>query len=320
MISVLIQLTSAGADTGPFEITSDGESPAFSVVLATVSKAALTAGITVDVQDDTTVIRVTSTGVCTNYQDVPIDVPASTTTTTSTAPVTPATVTVVNNSVDLSISNVIVDGITISGATFPVDATESTSGTTSSLGTQTITIIVLGTAPSQSIKVIDSAGTLSCHEFIGNGSYQFFNQVVNNSVPVQVIAHNAVCAATTTTTTSTSTTTTTTTALPYNALQMVTVGVPDTTLDYDLQLSNISGSPITFRLRLLNTKDNIWHQGPQHIVPDGTINQVYAGTITAFGVSNVNGDIIDAELSNNDGSTWTAVFTFDPPYTLPYPA
>jgi len=190
MISVLLQLTSAGADTGPFEISSDGESPAFSVVLATVSKAALTTGITVSVQDDTTVVRITSTGVCDNYQDVLIDTPAPTTTTTTSAAIVPATVLIDNNSVDLSIGNVIVNGVNITGATFTVDPAESTSGSTISLGTYTINVVVSGTSPSQSITVIDSAGTETCLNFIGSGSYQFTTQVVNNSVPVQVIANN----------------------------------------------------------------------------------------------------------------------------------
>lgn len=210
--SVIITLTTAGADTGPFDIYGNHDNYNAAIV-TNIAKSSLLSGYTCSiVPDAATILRVKSNnGSCTNYINLNIPVPSTTTTTTTTA------------------------------------------------------------------------------------------------------------VTTTTTTTESPTITTTTTGLPINVLQLVTVGVPDTTLDYNLQLSNTTGSPLTYRLRLLNTKDNIWHQGPQHIVADGTINQVYSGTITSFGVSNVNGDTIDADLSNDDGLTWTAIFTFDPPYTLPYP-
>lgn len=79
---ILITLTTAGADTGPFNLYSDvdGYTSAFETG---VSKAALLAGYTSLVAPDgTTIVRVMSDGTCKNYIDIPV--PECTTTTTTT--------------------------------------------------------------------------------------------------------------------------------------------------------------------------------------------------------------------------------------------
>lgn len=83
-MTVLITLTTAGADTGPFNLYSDldGFVSAFETG---VSKASLMAGYaSALVPDFTTTIRVMSNGDCTNYIDIIIG--ATTTTTTTTLP------------------------------------------------------------------------------------------------------------------------------------------------------------------------------------------------------------------------------------------
>ena len=82
---VVITLTTAGSDTGPFNLYSDvdGYTSAFETG---VSKAALLAGYTsVLVPNGTTIIRVMSDNppLCTNYIDITI-VECTTTTTTTT--------------------------------------------------------------------------------------------------------------------------------------------------------------------------------------------------------------------------------------------
>jgi|LauGreDrversion4_2_1035121.scaffolds.fasta_scaffold631020_1 hypothetical protein len=81
-MTVLITLTLAGADTGPFNIYSDSDG--YTTPLATgVSKSALLSGYSLaGVPNDATIIRVTSTGTCTNSIDMLI---ANTTTTTTTS-------------------------------------------------------------------------------------------------------------------------------------------------------------------------------------------------------------------------------------------
>ena len=87
-MTVLITLTTAGTDSGPFNLYSnlDGYTSAFATG---VSKSALVAGYSSAVVPDyTTIIRVVSIGVCTNYIDITLTGISTTTTTTTNAPIT----------------------------------------------------------------------------------------------------------------------------------------------------------------------------------------------------------------------------------------
>ena len=79
---IFVTLTSAGADSGPFNLFSnvDGFTSAFATG---VSKAALLAGYSVIAPAGTTTVRIMSNGVCTNFIDVIV---STTTTTTTTGP------------------------------------------------------------------------------------------------------------------------------------------------------------------------------------------------------------------------------------------
>jgi hypothetical protein len=74
--SATISLSSAGADTGPFDLYSDvgGYATAFE---SGVSKAALLSGtfLSSNVPTGTIICRVKSAGACVNYVDMPIDDP-----------------------------------------------------------------------------------------------------------------------------------------------------------------------------------------------------------------------------------------------------
>lgn len=92
-MNVLITLTTAGADTGPFNLYSnvDNYTTAFET---NISRGILEAGYTsLYVPTGTTSIRVKSVGVCTNYVDIGINVPTTTTTSTTAAPTTTSTTT-----------------------------------------------------------------------------------------------------------------------------------------------------------------------------------------------------------------------------------
>lgn len=91
-MTVLITLTIAGADSGPFDLYSniDGFTSAFETG---VSKASLLAGYaSALVPDYTTTIRIKSSGVCLNYIDVVLE-STTTTTTTIVGPTTTTTTT-----------------------------------------------------------------------------------------------------------------------------------------------------------------------------------------------------------------------------------
>lgn len=81
-MTITITLTSAGSDSGPFDIYGNSTG-AFVLITSGVSKLSLTSGYTTTAPDGTTVVRVQSTGTCTNYQDIPVQ-----TTTTTVAPTT----------------------------------------------------------------------------------------------------------------------------------------------------------------------------------------------------------------------------------------
>jgi hypothetical protein len=92
-MTVLVTLTLAGADTGPFNLYSDSDG--YTTPLATgVAKSALQAGYTLSgVPADATIIRTSSTGTCTNYIDMLIAGVTTTTTTTSSTSTTTTTTT-----------------------------------------------------------------------------------------------------------------------------------------------------------------------------------------------------------------------------------
>jgi hypothetical protein len=82
-MTVLLTLTVAGADSGPFNLYSnlDGYVTAFE---SGVPKASLLAGYSSSlVPDFTTIVRVLSTGVCNNYINITLTSGTTTTTTTT---------------------------------------------------------------------------------------------------------------------------------------------------------------------------------------------------------------------------------------------
>ena len=134
--TVTITLTSAGSDSGPFNLYSnvDGYTTAFAF---SVPKASLLAGYTsIVVPDLTTTIRIMSVGICTNYIDVNVSgITTTTTTSTSTTTTTTSTIptpyvvltgsfTVVNDT--LSMDGVVVDLLPLGiGSTVAINTSQS---------------------------------------------------------------------------------------------------------------------------------------------------------------------------------------------------
>jgi len=97
--TVTITLTAAGTDTGPFDLYSDADgyvAPFETGVLKIVLEAGYTSVL---VPNGATIIRVVSTGTCTNYVDIPIAVITTTTTTSSTSTSTSTTTSTTTESV-----------------------------------------------------------------------------------------------------------------------------------------------------------------------------------------------------------------------------
>jgi hypothetical protein len=90
-MTVLVTLTLAGIDTGPFNLYSDADG--FTTAIASgISKAVLQAGYSLaGVPDSATIIRTKSTGDCTNFIDMFIGGKITTTTTSSSTSSTTST-------------------------------------------------------------------------------------------------------------------------------------------------------------------------------------------------------------------------------------
>ena len=96
-MTVLITLTVAGADSGPFNLYSNLDGYVIPFAIG-ISKAALQAGYSsLAVPDYTTIVRIKSEGNCTNYIDVVLTTPTTTTTTSSSSTTTTSTTLVCNS-------------------------------------------------------------------------------------------------------------------------------------------------------------------------------------------------------------------------------
>ena len=113
-----------GGDAGPFNLYSNTDG--YTVPFATgISAAALTAGYTSTVvPEGTTVIRVVSTGWCTNYIDITINLIPTTTTTSSTS--TSSTTTTSTTAVPTTTTTSSSTSTTTSTTTVPVTTTTTT--------------------------------------------------------------------------------------------------------------------------------------------------------------------------------------------------
>ena len=81
-MTAIITLTTAGADSGPFNLFTNVDNYVTAFAIG-VTKAALIAGYSsAVVPDGATIIRVKSTGVCTNFIDITLSNVTTTTTTT----------------------------------------------------------------------------------------------------------------------------------------------------------------------------------------------------------------------------------------------
>ena len=90
-MTVLVTLTLAGTDVGPFNLYSNVDGYTTPIVTG-VSRAALVAGYNLlNVPDNASIIRVQSTGTCTNYLDILLSGATTTTSTSSSSSSTTST-------------------------------------------------------------------------------------------------------------------------------------------------------------------------------------------------------------------------------------
>jgi hypothetical protein len=128
MQSIFVQLNTAGSDTGPFMIYSnvDGYITAYGI---NISKALLTAGVTISVPDFTTSVKIRSNGKCTNSIIVDM-LPTTTTTTTRQPTTTTSTTTSTSTSTSTSTTSSTSTSTSTSTTTSPVCQCYSLENTT----------------------------------------------------------------------------------------------------------------------------------------------------------------------------------------------
>lgn len=137
-MNILITLTSAGSDTGPFNLYSnvDNYTTCFD---SSISKAILIAGYTTTLAPTgTTTVRVASLGTCSNYVDIAVVVPTTTTTSTTAAPTTTSTTTAAPGTTTTT-TTAAVDPTTTTTTTYVGPPTTTTTTTSGEPGTTTTT-------------------------------------------------------------------------------------------------------------------------------------------------------------------------------------
>ena len=276
-MNALITLTTAGADTGPFNLYSnvDNYTTAFET---NISKGILVAGYTSTiVPPGTTAIRVWSMGICANYVDIILTVPATTTTTTTAAPVgttTSTTTTAAPVATTSTTTTYVGPATTTTTTTAP--STTTTTTTSGGGGTTTTTTTAAGTTSTTSTTSTTTTNILSsCEEWrndtleeatitytpcgsvtpVSNYALATSSSVcaVYGSITVTVggpLTLVGQCYAPTTTTTTTAipgTTSTTTTALVYYAFSLTAGGIDSATACADSSAAiTLYGSNISF--------------------------------------------------------------------------
>lgn len=172
-MTVLITLTIAGADTGPFDLYSDADG-FVSPFESGISKAALQAGyLSTLVPNTATIIRVKSKGVCTNYIDIVIGATTTTTTSSSTSTTTTTSTSSTTTTTTTSVPP------TTTTTTTSVPLTTTTTTTVVSPTTTTTTTIA-----SECIEYyLDSNGTLASIEWFGCDS-NFYTHTFNGQYTI----------------------------------------------------------------------------------------------------------------------------------------
>lgn len=161
-MNILITLTSAGTNTGPFNLYSNVDS--YTTAFETnISKGILVAGYTTTIAPTgTTSVRVLSMGTCSNYVDIPVVVPSTTTTTTTATPTTTSTTTAVAPGTTTTTTTE-APGPTTTTTTTPYvgPATTTTTTTSSGGGTTTTTTTAAPTTTTTTTALVYYAFSLT---------------------------------------------------------------------------------------------------------------------------------------------------------------
>jgi hypothetical protein len=196
-----------GADLGPnFNLTTN----VGSVTPSTATRTELLAGKSVSVDDLATQVTITSTGTCTNA--ITQIIPCATTTTTSTSTSTSTTTTepptttttteapteanisLSNSSLDIVITDVKVNGVSVTSSSFPLYTGNGGFATTSQIGTYNVDVYYSSAISGQNITIFDEID-VQCQTTGGAGGtiVTFSSIVLSTTNSLSITISDGVC-------------------------------------------------------------------------------------------------------------------------------
>lgn len=305
-MNVLITLTTAGSDTGPFNLYSNTDNYVTPFQTG-VAKSALVAGyVSALVPTGTNTIRVKSTGLCTNYIDIYVVGSGTTTTTTTVAPTTTSTTTpYVGPTTTTTTTPYVGPTTTTTTSVAPTTTTTTTSGGGTTTTTTTLPVTTTTTTTSLSCFIYNGQnnGNESNTIFWTNCDGTSGSQVVDPGAFSQNFCARAgsvsgfgftiytiePCSVPTTTTTTTlPTTTTTTTLAPATTTTTTTIQIT-CTLYQNNEVNDVSGvnyttcaGDVIVNATLYGT-DTGGGTGQSICAQDGTLGGSGASSLTNIG-------------------------------------
>lgn len=164
------------------------------VISGVTSCAALTTTTTTTTAAPTTTTTTTVAPATTTTTTTTTAAPTTTTTTTTAAP-TEAYVYVVNNFFSGTITDVKVNGISVTGISFPIAVGDGAVGTTTQVGNnETLRVYFSSVSPSPSnIQVTDTDLNYYCGVVAGTSNELFTNIVFGNGQTVDIVGYDGAC-------------------------------------------------------------------------------------------------------------------------------
>jgi len=121
----------------------------------------------------------------------------TTTTTTTTGAPTSVNIYVTNSSLDVSITDITINGIAVLAVagSFPVNASENENFASTQLGTQDVIIYYSGHIPGQNMVFYDSTNFATCHNLNGSaGAFTIAGATITGGTDIYITVADGVCA------------------------------------------------------------------------------------------------------------------------------
>ena len=163
----------------------------------TTTTAAGTTTTTTLAPGETSTTTTTTTAAPTSTTTTTTTTAAPTSTTTTTAAPTSVNILISNSSLDVPITDVTINGISVIAVagSFPVNASENENFASTQLGTQDVIIYYSGHIPGQNIVFLDSDNTTTCQNLNGSaGSFTIAGATITGGSDIAITVADGACA------------------------------------------------------------------------------------------------------------------------------